>query len=402
MPYPIAATMARGSKGQNAAWENRDFPVSYGGDTFYNTMVWVPQFTYPDVAGVTFGGFWAGKYICSQPNATVDDDNPDVADFADPGGVPAVSQYGVASWRYINYWYARKACANIGVGWHLMTAFEWSSLALWSEMNGTMPHGNNRNTNPPSAVEDPSETALLDLACFARNPGWYANLVGTGPVTWNHNWQASGVSDLNGNMWEWNQGLHMRTLDEGDDAGKPLILASLNVSLARSPYGSATAVALNSLTDSNKSWQTDEFAGCFLVDRLGTRHAIIGNSATALTLSSGLTPATDVYEVVRAVNTDITAGMSSGNRTLTLRNADADLKPFAMAATSDAAGATKYGTDGYWFDKNDPGSAPNNMRSALRGGYWSSDSAAGVFALALSNVPSLAHYAFGFRCCKSI
>jgi hypothetical protein len=387
-------------KGQDTAV--KVFPISYGGSTYYSTMVWIPEFTYPDVAGITFGGFYAGKYICSQPNATASDDKPDVADNADPGTVPAISQYGVSSWRYINYWNARKAVANCGPGWHLMTAFEWASLAFWAEMNGTMPHGNNRNTNPPSAVEDPSETADLDIACWNRNNAWYANLVGTGPDTWNHDHTADGVSDLNGNMWEWSLGLHMRTLDEAGDEGKPLVLASTQVSLARSPYGSSTATGLNSLTDSYKAWTVDEFAGCILMDAAGTRHNIASNTATVLTLSSGLTPATGVYEIVKAVNVDISAGMVSGQKILTLQNADVDLQPFAVPATSDGSGAAKYGTDGYWFATADPGSAPNNIRSALRGGAWTSGPYAGVFALGLFYAPSFTSYGRSLRCSKSI
>jgi hypothetical protein len=380
------------------------FPVYYGGATYYEQMVWIPSFTHPDVAGVTFGGFYAGKYICSQPRAfnAAGGDNPDVADSADPGIVPAISQYSVPGWRYINYWYARKACANIGPGWHLMTSFEWASLALWSQMAGTMPHGNNANTNPPSDATYTSEKALLDLACYARNAGRRANLTGTGPATWNHNHQETGVSDLNGNMWEWTLGLHLRTADEGAAAGMPLVLASLNVTLAGSPYGASTATGLNSLTDSAKAWTGNEFAGCQLMDSAGTRHAVASNTATVLTLSSGLTPAAGVYEILKAIATDIVAGMTSGHRILTLRNADADLKAFALPATADAAGAAKYGTDIFYFDAADPGSAPNSVRSALRGGGWTGGASTGVFALYLNSVPSSVSYSYSFRCAKAV
>jgi len=381
-----------------AAW----FPVSYGGKTFYNRMVWIPEFTHDDVAGVTFGGFWAGKYICSQPNATYVNDKPDVADSADPGAVPAISQYGVAGWRCVSYWSARKACANLGVGWHLLTAFEWASLAFYSEKHKCMPTGNNANTNPPSDTTWPGQVAKLDLACNARNAGWYANLVGTGPNAWAHNHQADGVMDLNGNMWEWCLGLHMRTADEGAAAGQPLVLASLNVGLTTSPYGSSTATGVNSLTDGNKAWTVNEFAGMILMDSAGTRHDIASNTATVLTLTSGLTPASGVYEILKAVAVDITAGMTTANKILTLRDADADLKAFAIPATSDGTGASKYGTDGYWFDTTDPGSAPNAIRSARRGGAWDAGTSAGVFALHLNNVPSFAGVTISFRCGKSI
>ena len=381
--------------------EEKAFPVVYGGKTFYNQMVWIPTFTHPDVAGVVFGGFWAGKYICSQPNATTTDDKPDVADSADPGSVPAISQYGVASWRYIDYWYARKACSNVGVGWHMMSAFEWASLAFFSQMNGTMPHGNNKNVNPPADIDFPAETALLDLACNARNAGWYANLVGTGPVTWNHNHRSDGVSDLNGNMWEWNLGLHMQTADEAGHAGHAVVLGNLDVSLIGSPYGASTSVAATTLTDTRKAWTVNEFATMWLLDSAGTRFTINSNTATALTLDSG-TPASGVYEIVKDTGTDISSGMSSGNKILTLRDADADLKGFAMAATSDATGAAKYGTDGYWFNTADAGTAPNNIRTALRGGYWGRSVPAGVFSLNFDCAPSCVYYTIGFRLCKSL
>jgi len=195
-------------------------------------MVYVPPFTYTaEVSGVTFGGFLAAKYLASQPNATPDDDNPDVADSAAVGTVSAMSRHGVPPWRYITYWEARKAAANVNTllgerGWHLMTAFEWASLAFYSKMNATMPNGNNKNANPPGDYAATTELALIDRAAIARNATYYASLTGTGQVTWNHNGLASGVADLNGNMWEWSMGLHMQTLDEVGHDGHALVLAS--------------------------------------------------------------------------------------------------------------------------------------------------------------------------------
>jgi sulfatase modifying factor 1 len=370
-------------------------------------MVYTPKFTNPDISGVTFGGFWAAKYVCSQPNATPDDDNPDVADDADPGTVPAISQPGVASWRYISYWRARKAAANLGVGWHLLTAFELASLAFWAQLNGTMPHGNNNNSAECNDCEFTSEKALPDRAALARDPTYYASLPGTGPNAFSHNHRADGVHDLNGNMWEWVLGLHMRTADEGADAGKPLVLASLEVSQTRAPYGKSTGVGSGSLTDSNKAWTADEFNGCILMDAGGERFSITDTTATQLTLSTpgslgNSTPASGPYEILKAVDVNITTGMTSGHSILTLRDSDADLKAFAIPATADETGSTTYGQDGYWFNTADPGDAPNNIRSALRGGYWSYGVRAGVFAVTLGHVPSNAYCYIGFRVGKSL
>ena len=373
---------------------------------FVNHMVFVPTFTHPEISGVTFGGFMVGKYQASQPNATPDDDNPDVADSADPAAVPAITQPGVAPWRYITFHQARKAAANLGVGWHLITAFEWASLALWSQANGTMPHGNNRNTNPPADVTYTSEIALLDRAGNARNAGWYPCLCGTGPNTWAHNHQADGVFDLNGNMWEWNDGLMLMPTTQndsnavqigtGDTAGHTLVLGTLNVTQARAPYGASTATGANSLTDTNKNLTVNEFAGMYLYDAAGALHLIASNTATGFTLTAGgATPTAGAYSILKYVATNVVTGMSSGNKILTLRNSDADLKPFAIPATSDATGATKYGTDGYWFDTA-------SLRAAFRGGYWGNGSHAGVFALDLGYAPSYSYSSVGLRCCKAL
>lgn len=373
--------------------------------TAVNEMVFIPQFTHPDISGVVFGGMWYGKYGASQPNAIPDDDNPDVADSADPGTVPAATRAGVPPWRYISFHQARKACANLGVGWHLATRFETASLALWSKLNGTMPHGNNKNVNPPTDTDYPTETALLDRACFVRNSGWFAALCGTGPNTWAHNHDASGVYDLNGNMWEWNDGLLTCPASLNDNsatphvvtgaggAGYPLVLATLQVTQARAPYGASTTVAAGRLTDANKVWVADEFNGCFLYDAVGSLFYIDDTLPTYLTIDG--TPAAGAYSILRVVATNIAAGMSSGNKILTLRNTDADLKPFAIPATADGTGSATYGNDVFYFDAA-------TLRAALVGGNWYHGTDAGVFALLLTNAPAFSYAHIGLRVARAI
>jgi len=368
---------------------------------------YIEPFTHPNIDGVTFGGFEVANFIASQPGAFngPGGDKPNVADNADPGTVPAMSQYAKPGWRYISYWNARKAAANAravyGDGCHLLTAFEWASLAMLSHKTSLLPRGNNRNTNPPADVTFTNEIAILDAACNARNAGWYANLVGTGPATWNLLHHPSGPADLNGNMWEWVMGLHMQTADEAGHEGHALVLGNLNVSLTGSPYGVSTSVGTNTLTDGRKAWVTDEFATMFLIDSAGTRFTISSNTATVITVASG-NPASGVYEIVKDTGVNITSGMSSGHKILTLRDTDAALKGFAIPATADATGAAQYGTDGYWFDTADPGSAPNNIRTAIRGGIWTAGVGAGVFALALYYPPSNLIPGIGFRLGKAL
>lgn len=86
--------------------------------------------------------------------------------------------------------------------YHLVTPFEWASVAYWCCMH-TQPNDNDDFGNDASDSDadgttfgqiDPTEpsTSTTDRV-----------LTGTGPRTWSHNQQASGVWDLNGNIWEW-------------------------------------------------------------------------------------------------------------------------------------------------------------------------------------------------------
>lgn len=374
---------------------------------------YIPKFTHPDVAGVTFGGFLCSRYLASQPNAFngTGGDATDVADSAAPGNVPAFAVAGKPVWNTISYWNARIAAANAaaidGPGIHLLTAFEWASLAMLSHKYGILPHGNNGNVNPPADVTYTTETAIVDKAALARAATYYRNLTGTGPATWNLLHNPNGPAGLNGNVWEWTLGLHMQTADEAGHEGHALALASLDVSLAGSPYGRSTSVGTNTLTDTDKAWTVDAFtaggavgATCYLIDSAGTRFTIASNTTTVLTVSSG-NPAAGPYEIVIDTGVDITAGCTSAQKILTLRS-DATLKGLAVPATTDGSGSAAYGNDGYWFDTVDPGGAPNAIRTALRGGGWVYGSHAGVFALGLYAVPALAYSAIGFRLGKAL
>jgi len=87
--------------------------------------------------------------------------------------------------------------------------------------------------------------------------------------------------------------------------------------------------------------------------------------------------------------------MTSGNKILTLRNSDVDLKAFAIPATSDGAGSAVYGNDGFWYDKS-------VERAAIWGGAFGDELNAGVFALHLLSAPSNSGDCIGFRACKAL
>lgn len=92
------------------------------------------------------------------------------------------------------------ACITKGEGWHLMTAVEWEYLLNQSREKDTMPHG---NTDYGTDYYHKEEKADCDGCGYGRSK------TGSGPATWNHDNAIYGVSDLNGNVWEWLAGLRL-------------------------------------------------------------------------------------------------------------------------------------------------------------------------------------------------
>ncbi|MFT4029737.1 MAG: SUMF1/EgtB/PvdO family nonheme iron enzyme [Protaetiibacter sp.] len=88
-------------------------------------------------------------------------------------------------------------CESKGVGWHLMTNAEWAAIALWCRANGFQPKGNNL------LGKDVTESVQTAIPSTYDAAGRVAHVrTGTGPVTWSHNGEASGIYDLNGNVCE--------------------------------------------------------------------------------------------------------------------------------------------------------------------------------------------------------
>lgn len=104
---------------------------------------------------------------------------------------------------------ARAACQAKGKGWHLLTNAEWCAIAHWCVQNGTVPRGNaffggddRRPWERGVLSEQQRGTGLTDEM---------RTLTGSGPDRWNHDAGPWGISDLNGNAWDWVAGL--RTVD---------------------------------------------------------------------------------------------------------------------------------------------------------------------------------------------
>ncbi|WP_072670553.1 hypothetical protein [Vibrio injensis] len=101
----------------------------------------------------------------------------------------------------INFDAAKAACVDKGPGWHLMNAHEWAAVALWCKANGFEPRG---NTNWGRAHDATHETAVRpDGGTPGVSSGTGRTATGGGPASWRHDGGLSGIADLVGNVWEW-------------------------------------------------------------------------------------------------------------------------------------------------------------------------------------------------------
>ena len=106
----------------------------------------------------------------------------------------------------INFDNSKAACTNKGAGWHLMTNWEWAAVALWCLKNGFQPRGNtNYGRAYETAYKYETGSRIDNLAPGSAGTG--RTLTGSGPASWRHNNTFNGISDLVGNVWEWQDGL---------------------------------------------------------------------------------------------------------------------------------------------------------------------------------------------------
>lgn len=101
---------------------------------------------------------------------------------------------------------AKTFCEAKGKGWHLMSNAEWAAIALWCKKNDCMPYGNNNYS-----YGDYYNTSEKGAPMGEYNEDWGETVpytaTGSGPKSWFHNNDFSGIADLNGNVYEWVSGV---------------------------------------------------------------------------------------------------------------------------------------------------------------------------------------------------
>lgn len=142
---------------------------------------------------------------------------------------------------------------------------------------------------------------------------------------------------------------------------------------------------------------TAQSCQCYIAETgaTGTSYPITASAPTTLTLSGSPSNITSTFWIYKIISRDMTAGMTSGHKILTLRDSDNDLNAFALPATASSSGAATYGNDYFYYDKA-------AFRAAIRGGNFIDSANAGVFALSVGSAPGNSHYCIGFRAAKAI
>ena len=255
---------------------------------------------------------------------------------------------------------ALQVCRNKGAGWHLQTNALWGALMNWCYKNKTEPHG---NTNYGKDYNNAFEKGVVSYT-YTDGGNTYngRTATGSGPVTWYHNYDSSGIADLCGNVWEWVSGLRLVT-------GEIQII----------PYGNAMKADCNMGADSTE-WKAIMPDGSLVAPGTAGTLKFDGKSA-----GGGI-----------RLNTTVEFPSSGeGDRNDDLKNiAAADgvnvpqlLKGLGLYPDS---GFTSTGNH-FWLRNHEAERLP------CRGASWDSTSSAGVGALDLAYPRSYVNHYLGFR-----
>ena len=327
--------------------------VLYDSQGFANYMRIIPKFRCEDISanlgtGVhpafIVGGVEKSEIFLGQYNAV----NMNGLGVSQPGMAPYVS---------INFDNAKLACTNKGAGWHMMTNWEWAAIALWCIKNGLpLVRG---NTYYGQSHASPFETGRrVDGGQPGNTAGANpAILNGSGPASWRHSGDFTGISDLVGNVWEWQDGMKLvdGVIKMPSDNNYTLAEASWPDTLAR--IASAVAGTANAATGALVLTETA------VADV--NRGPSLNQSAWSSTVATGLTTPAVALKMKQAL-----------------------LAPYDTAANMGSVLGQIYANNT---------NAPSFEAMPIRGGNCTTPSAAGLAALNLLNQRSTVYSSIGFR-----
>jgi hypothetical protein len=257
----------------------------------------------------------------------------------------------------VTYEQVKQFCAAKGSGWHLMTNAEWAAIALWCKKNGFMPRGNNNYGRDHAATHERGKVTFQSGGQDARVA------TGSGPASWSHDGTNEGIFDLNGNVWEWVDGLKL--ID-----GKIYVHQDNNFN---TPEGYRlvdqwvdTGVYIDNTTPGNANTTSADVGG----------DPILGAERTNPMYTTD--PSSDAH-YGHSHTTFETLGAKSGFTV-------PDLLKYLAIAPIDA----NHGGDGIWVRNY-------GERLPFRGGDWGHGASAGVFALRLNGARSYSFHGLSFR-----
>ena len=271
----------------------------------------------------------------------------------------------------VNFDAALAQSRSKGEGWTLQTNAMWAAIALWCFKNGTEPRGNN------NWGQDHAYPHEKGVPCAWESDGRAARTVtGSGPVTWNHNHDITGICDLNGNVWEWCCGL--RLMD-----GHIQII----------PYNDA-ALATTDMSRSSTAWKEIMPDGSIVAaGTAGTLcyDSIAAGDATQTDHGIGAMQLNNKVEHPQYTGGSTEAYYGRGDNAFKSLAAKSGVTVPELAMGLGLMPPTGWTGDDYFYCRN------YGERLPVRGGSWYNTSYAGVFCLLLGHPRASSNTGIGRR-----